>query len=115
MVTQEVVQASFRLLDYVPKVGELVNRFRERVLQARESLALANHALALRYESPAEAPVEAETLLKARRPEDEGTDLWRTMNRVKISRRAACPTSTATGVGSCAQCEHYGVSTPRSA
>ena len=35
----------------------------------------------LRYDSVAEAPVEPDTLLKARRPEDEGTDLWRSMNR----------------------------------
>jgi len=28
--------------------------------------------------------VDAETLLKARRPEDEGTDLWKTLNRVQL-------------------------------
>jgi hypothetical protein len=77
----EVVQASFRLLDYVPQVGALVERFRARALEARESLALAGHALVLRYARLAAAPIEAETLLKARRPEDEGTDLWSTMNR----------------------------------
>jgi hypothetical protein len=77
----EVVQASFRLLDYVPQVGALVERFRARGLEARESLALAGHALVLRYASLAAAPIEAETLLNARRPEDEGTDLWSTMNR----------------------------------
>ena len=79
----EVVQASFRLLDYVPKVGELVERFRARTLEVRESLALAGHALVLRYASLAVAPIESETLLKARRPADEGTDLWTTMNRIQ--------------------------------
>lgn len=82
LVEDEVVQASFRLLDFVPCVGELVNRFRSRSLEARESLDLARHALLLRYDSVELAPVEPDTLLKARRPEDEGTDLWRTMNRV---------------------------------
>ena len=81
--TDEVVQASFRLLEYVPKVGELVNRFRYRALEARESLALAEHALVMRYGSLEKAPVEVDTLLKARRPEDEGTDLWSTLNRVQ--------------------------------
>ncbi len=80
--TEEVVQASFRLLEFVPRVGELVNRFRSRSLEARESLALARHALLLRYDSVESAPVEPETLLKARRAEDEGTDLWKSMNRV---------------------------------
>lgn len=83
LLADEVVQASFRLLDYVPKVGELVERFRTRKLEARESLALAGHALVLRYASLATAPVDAETLLKARRPADEGTDLWTTMNRIQ--------------------------------
>src|SRR5271165_6167764 len=72
---EEVVTASFRLLEFVPKVGELVNRFRSRHLEVRESLDLASHAMLLRYPSVAESPVDAETLLKARRPEDEGTDL----------------------------------------
>ncbi len=81
-LTEEVVQASFRLLDFVPRVGELVNRFRSRSLEVRESLDLARHALLLRYDSVESASVEPDTLLKARRPEDEGTDLWRIMNRL---------------------------------
>ena len=82
LLADEVVQASFRLLDFLPRVGELVNRFRSRELEPRESLDLAKHALLLRYDSPELAPVEPETLLKPRRPEDEGRDLWRTMNCV---------------------------------
>lgn len=82
LVTEEVVQASFRLLDFVPRVGELVNRFRSRTLEARESLELARHALLLRYPTVEAAPVEPETLLKARRQEDEGTDLWKSFNRI---------------------------------
>src|ERR1051325_8133836 len=41
--TDEVVRASFRLLEFVPKVGELVNRFRSRHLEVGESLDLARH------------------------------------------------------------------------
>ncbi len=78
----EIVQASLRLLEFAPRIGELVNQFRSRELEARESLDLARHALLLRYDSVETAPVEPDTLLRARRPEDEGTDLWRTMNRV---------------------------------
>lgn len=81
--TDEVVQASFRLIEFVPKIGEQVNRFRSRQLEVRESLDLARHAMLLRYPSVEESPVDAETLLKSRRAEDEGTDLWTTMNRVQ--------------------------------
>ncbi|HRZ57659.1 MAG TPA: DUF932 domain-containing protein, partial [Candidatus Paceibacterota bacterium] len=49
----------------------------------QESTRFAQQALLLRYSTLAEAPVEPETLLKARRPEDEGTDVWHTMNRVQ--------------------------------
>ena len=81
--TDEVVRASFRLLDFVPKVGELVNRFRARELDFQESLDLAHHAMLLRYSGSSESPVDAETLLKPRRDADVGTDLWRTMNRLQ--------------------------------
>lgn len=81
--TDEVVRASSRLLEFVPKVGEMVNRFRERLLDAEESLKLARHAILLRYASPDDAPVERETLLKARRDEDVSLDLWTALNRVQ--------------------------------
>jgi hypothetical protein len=81
--TDEVVRASFRLLEFVPKVGELVNRFRERVPDASESLELASHAVLLRYPSLDASPVEPETLLKARRDEDISLDLWTTLNRIQ--------------------------------
>ena len=79
----EVVQSSLRLLEFMPRIGELVQRFRERTLDEAESLALASHALRLRYASLEEAPVEPATLLQSRRPEDEGSDLWRVTNRVQ--------------------------------
>jgi hypothetical protein len=59
--TDEVVRASFRLLEFVPKIGELVDRFRFRKLEPEESLLLASHALVLRYGSLANAPVEPQT------------------------------------------------------
>ena len=81
--TDEVVRASFRLLEFVPKVGALVNRFREHLLNGHDSLEFARHALLLRYASVATSPVEPETLLKARRAEDESADLWSALNRVQ--------------------------------
>jgi len=79
---EEVVQASVRLMEFIPKIGEQIQRFREFQLNARESAAFVRRALLFRYGTLDAAPVDPATLLKARRPEDEGTDLWRTMNRV---------------------------------
>jgi len=80
---QEVVQGSLRILEFIPRIGELVRRFQEKRLDGHESLRLAQNALLLRYESLDHSPVEAETLLKAHRPEDEGDDLWRVCNRLQ--------------------------------
>jgi len=48
----EVVQSSLRLLEFMPRVGELVQRFRERTLDEAESLALASHAVAVALRQP---------------------------------------------------------------
>ncbi|HOC00802.1 MAG TPA: DUF932 domain-containing protein [Verrucomicrobiota bacterium] len=83
LLAQEVVQASFRLLDFLPRVGELVERFRAHRLEPPQALALAGHALLLRYPSLAQAPVAPQALLTARRPEDEGDSLWDAFNTVQ--------------------------------
>jgi len=80
-LTGEVVQASLRLVEAMPKIGERIARFRERILEPCESLTLAEQALLLRYPTVDESPIAPETLLQAHRPEDEGNDLWLTMNR----------------------------------
>ena len=80
-LTGEVVEASLRLVEAMPKIGERIARFRERILEPRESLALAEAALLLRYPTVAESPISPETLLQARRPEDEGDNLWLAINR----------------------------------
>ena len=84
-LTGEVVQASLRLVEAMPKIGERIARFRERILEPQESLTLAEQALLLRYPTVDESPIAPETLLQAHRPEDEGDDLWLTMNRLQES------------------------------
>jgi hypothetical protein len=79
----EVVQASFRILEYLPKVGALVDRFRSHRLDDAEALAFAHQALLLRFPTPDQAPIEAQTLLIPRRPEDQAADLWTVYNRVQ--------------------------------
>ena len=83
LLTGEVVQASLRLVEAMPHLGARIQRFRERLLEPRESLALAEQALLLRYPTVARSPIAPETLLQARRPEDEGADLWHATNRVQ--------------------------------
>jgi hypothetical protein len=76
----EVVQASYRILEYIPRVGSLIDRFRNRQLTESEAHKFAEEALLLRFETVELAPIDPGTLLTRRRPEDNGTDLWTTFN-----------------------------------
>jgi hypothetical protein len=78
----EVVQASYRILEYLPKVGTLIDRFRDRTLTPSEAEGFARQALLVRFESLDVSPVEPATLLEPRRPEDQANDLWTVFNRV---------------------------------
>jgi hypothetical protein len=49
------MQASLRLLDYMPRVAELVSRFRSRLLDQRESQQFSEQAVLLRSPTLAEA------------------------------------------------------------
>jgi hypothetical protein len=77
------VAASFRILEYVPKLGALIDRFRSRQLNDSEALIFARNALLLRYDTLEQSPVDARTLLTLRRAEDQSSDLWTTFNRVQ--------------------------------
>lgn len=79
----ELVRASLRILDYVPRVGELIDRFRQYLLNPARALEFARSALMLRFASLDEAPIEPATLLESRRPEDQGNDLWTAFNRTQ--------------------------------
>ena len=80
----EIEQASLRLVEAMPRLGEQIHRFQSRQLELPEALDFARHALLLRYDSLAAAPVEPDTVLQAHRPEDEGPDLWRCLNRLQL-------------------------------
>jgi hypothetical protein len=80
---EEVVQASYRVLKYIPKVSAVIESFRNRGLTESESVAFAERALLLRFATSEQAPVRAQTLLLPRRPEDQGGDMWTVLNRVQ--------------------------------
>jgi len=94
----EVLEAALRLAQQFGEVGAVVERMRHIYLTEAQRLSFASDALAIRYPNEtvgqAVAPVE---LLKARRPEDVGADLWRTFNVVQESLlQGGAPRLTAT-------------------
>ena len=80
---EEVVNASYRILEHLPKVAALIDRFRNRRLGESETLAFAEQALALRFGALERAPIEPHTLLTPRRAEDQASDLWTVLNRTQ--------------------------------
>ena len=87
----EVIEGAFRVLDEFEAVNEHTEAMKALQLQPPEEIAFATAALALRFgERGVEetrghrpAPVTAEQLIEARRPEDIGHSLWTTFQRVQ--------------------------------
>jgi hypothetical protein len=87
----EVIEGAFRVLDEFEAVAEHTEAMKALQLQPPEEIAFATAALALRFgERGVEdtgghhpAPVTAEQLIEARRPEDIGHSLWTTFQRVQ--------------------------------
>ena len=77
----EVVDASFRVIEALPQIGEGVQAMQAVDLSEAERLAFATSALALRFED--QAPIRAAQLLEPRRYTDTATDLWTSFNTVQ--------------------------------
>jgi hypothetical protein len=94
----EVLEAALRLAQQFGEVGAVVERMRRIFLTEARRLSFASDALSIRYPNePVGQAVSPTELLKARRPEDVGADLWRTFNVVQESLlQGGAPRLTAT-------------------
>ncbi|MEI6600828.1 MAG: DUF932 domain-containing protein [Comamonadaceae bacterium] len=81
--TREVLDASFRVLEQLPRLTASVEAFRARTLTPAESHAFAESAIMLRWDDLQTAPVSAAKVLWPRRTEDAGSDLWSVFNRIQ--------------------------------
>jgi hypothetical protein len=92
----EVIEGAFRVLDDFAAVNDATERMKALELQPDEERAFATAALALRYDQrserdergegsdePPPAPITAEQLMEARRPEDRGHSLWTVFQRLQ--------------------------------
>jgi len=86
-IQDEVIEGAFRVLDDFDAVDASADGMKALSLKPEEQRAFATAALALRYgdreEGALPAPVTAEQLIEARRPEDFGPSLWTTFQRVQ--------------------------------
>ena len=87
----EVIEGAFRVLDEFEAVEEHTEAMKALQLQPAEEIAFATAALALRFGERGvqetgghrPAPVTAEQLIEARRPEDLGHSLWTIFQRTQ--------------------------------
>jgi Domain of unknown function (DUF932) len=77
----EIVDASFRVIESLPGIAEGIESMRAITLEAGEREAFATAVLTLRY--PEEAPIRPTQLLSTRRSTDASSDLWTTLNVVQ--------------------------------
>ncbi len=86
-IQDDVIDGAFRVLDDFEAVDASSEAMKALELQPDEERAFATAALALRYGDRSEgqppAPITAEQLIEARRPEDLGHSLWTTFQRVQ--------------------------------
>ena len=83
----EVIEGAFRVLEDFEVVDASTEGMKALTLNVDEERAFATSALELRYGERSEgqppAPITAEQLIEARRPEDLGHSLWTTFQRVQ--------------------------------
>ena len=86
-VQDDVIEGAFRVLDDFEEVDTSTEAMKCLTLNDAEERAFATAALALRYgertDGQPPAPITAEQLVEARRPEDLGHSLWTTFQRVQ--------------------------------
>ena len=78
-----VVEEAERISHKMGDLADLVGAFRDLSLDREQRVAFAEQALALRYPAPGSAPIDGADLLRPRRWQDEGANLWTTLNVVQ--------------------------------
>jgi hypothetical protein len=81
-VAGKVIEGSYRILENTGKAIDAARNWAGIELSDDESLAFAEGAHTLRF-GPEDTTINPVRLLAARRPDDQGRDLWRTFNRVQ--------------------------------
>jgi hypothetical protein len=84
-IVNDVIEGAYTIVDGLNTVGDSVKEWKQLQLTAPEQKALAESAAMVRFDVPQgePLPVSGEQMLRARRYDDNGADLWSTFNRVQ--------------------------------
>lgn len=81
-IVNDVIEAAYTIVNDFEGVQNSIELMKSTPLALPEAQLFANAALTLKYDED-EVPIEAKSLLSARRSEDRKADLWTTFNRVQ--------------------------------
>lgn len=81
----DVIEGTYRVVSRFDAILAEVEAMKGTKLSRDEQYSLAESVALLRLDAPTDTPlpIDPEDFNKARRPEDEGNDLWRTFNRLQ--------------------------------
>jgi hypothetical protein len=98
-IVREVTARAYDVLDGFTRVVDERDAMKATQLSEAHQVAFARAAIELKHDTTASpAPITERDVLVARRPEDVGHDLWRTLNRTQENlMRGGIPARTATG------------------
>ena len=82
-VLDAVLEAALAQAAQLEAVGAYVERMERTVLEDEQRVSFARYALGLRFPKMPPAGLEPAQVLKPRRSEDVGVDLWRTYNVIQ--------------------------------
>lgn len=82
-IVDQVIDASYQILEQSQQIAGAIDGMKALQLSAPEQTIFAEAAVALRYPDAEQPPVTPNQMLRSRRSEDQGPDLWRTFNRVQ--------------------------------
>lgn len=79
LTSNDVIEASYRVIADLPKLGESVEQMKATTLNADERRAFAESALIVKY-GDEQSPITADAILRPRREEDTNPSLWNVLN-----------------------------------
>lgn len=82
-VIDEVIEGAIRIADRFDSLAGQVERMEHHQLGMDEKVQFAEAALALRHPDALESRMQSSQLLRVRRAEDSGSDVWSVLNRVQ--------------------------------
>lgn len=97
-VTNQVIEGAYVVLSSFDRVLESRDAMRTINLDNKEAEVFAQAALALKYDPDVPTPVTEDQILKPRRRDDQGQNLWSVFNRVQENlTKGGLPGRTITG------------------